>query len=265
MGNLTIRRDSNADYHGNKDYIGSTSLKKYLKSPAHFVGEEEKDETEALKFGSAYHSFVLENETFKKDYFVFDDSEIIAILVGEGSKNPRNTNKYKAWVEETYALATGKEMISRETYKQMQTMKDVLFNHFFARYLLTGGESELSHYTEIDGVKVKIRPDHMIKDKRTFVDLKTCKSAEFSEFQKHSAQMKYHLSVALYADILESIYSPGQAWDAFLIAQEKTAPYCFSIFSCNGNFMRVGQYEYTLALQQHKYCLETGIYEGYTV
>jgi len=269
-----IKKDTNEEYHSNKDFIGSTSLKKYKKSPLHFK-EETIKETPAMQFGTMYHTFILEPEIFEKEYYVFDDSQICEELKSGAffdekgkqifAKSPRANKIYKEWHDQQMTIAGQRITVSKEEYDQIQAMKRRLFSHFYAKYLLTGGVSELSYYTEIEGVKVKIRPDHMIEKKRICVDLKTCIDASYDKFIKHSADMLYHINAALYSDVLEKEHSPGLPWTFIFIAQEKAFPFAFNIFKASSQFISIGQYEYELLLKQHKYSLDSNEYRGYDV
>lgn len=260
-----VKKDSNKDYHGNSEYIGSTSLKKYKQSPLHFK-EEPPMENDAFAFGSTYHCYILEPELFEKEYFVFDDKVIIDLLKGEGSKNPRATKGYKEWHEQQMILAGNRIMIDNPTMEMLINMKNRLFKHPYARYLLTGGQNELSHYLDdYNGVKVKVRTDGIIHKKRIICDLKTTQDASLEKFQRSLIDYGYHFSGAYYSDIIEQMYSPGLSWKFYIVAQEKKAPYAFNIFKLSSQALGVGQYEYEQCLRQHKYCLDTGEYRGYDV
>lgn len=272
--NAIVNNDSNEDYHGNKDYIGSSSVKLYKKSPLHYITNK-VESTPALEFGTLYHTYILEPDKFKDEYFIFDDSTICeeltsgAFMDDKGkqifAKSPRSTKIYKEWYSNQMTIAGGKKTISIEEFEMIKKMKDALFSHPYARYLLTGGVSELSHYTELNGVKVKIRPDHMFRKKKICVDLKTAKSAKHDEFPKNAYDLGYHISASMYSDVLEQIYTPGEPWTFFFVVQEKTFPYAFNIFKSSPQFMSIGQYEYEILLEQHKYCLENNDYRGYQV
>jgi len=272
--NAIVNNDSNDDYHGNKDYIGSTSVKLYKKSPIHYKFQK-VESTPALEFGTLYHTFILEPDKFEKEYFVFNDSEICnelingAFLDDKGmqifSQKPRATKIYKEWYSRQMTIAGNRKTVALDEYKMIKEMKDVLFAHPYARYLLTGGVSELSHYTTLNDVKVKVRPDHLFKKKKICVDLKTAKTAKHEEFPRNAYDLGYHISAAMYSDVLEQIYSPGEQWTFFFVVQEKTFPYPFNIFKASPQFISVGQYEYEILLEQHKYCLENDDYRGYQV
>ena len=272
--NAIVNDDSNEAYHGNKDYIGSTSVKLYKKSPLHY--KTHKVETSpALEFGTLYHTFVLEPDKFKEEYYLFDDSIICEELVSGAyfddkgkqifAKSPRANKIYKEWFANQMIICNDRKMVGNEELEMIKKMKDTLFSHPYARYLLTGGISELSHYTELNGVKVKVRPDHMFRKKKICVDLKTAKSAKHDEFPRAAYDLGYHVSAAMYSDVLEQIYTPGEPWTFFFVVQEKTFPYAFNIFKSSPQFMSIGQYEYEILLEQHRYCLENDDYRGYQV
>jgi len=269
-----IIKDSNKKYHSDKSYIGSSSLKLYKESPLHYKFHK-VESTPALEFGSLYHTFVLEPELFEKEYFVFDDAEICEQLVNGAfmddkgkqilAKSPRATNIYKEWYGNQMALSNGRKLVGITELAMIKEMKNTLFSHPYARYLLTGGVSELSHYATLNGVNVKIRPDHMFEKKKICVDLKTAKTAKHEDFPRDAYDRGYHISAALYSDVLEQIYSPGEPWTFFFVVQEKVFPYAFNIFKSSPQFMSIGQYEYEILLEQHKYCLENNDYRGYQV
>src|SRR3972149_1627773 len=177
-------KDSNEVYHANKDYISASGLKKIKKSPLHFMTEEKK-ETEALSFGSAYHKYILEKEM---------------------------------------QAAEGKIMIDQPTFEIIKSMQERLWKHRYVRSLFSNGEAEKSFYceveTEVGILKIKIRVDYHKKKHRIITDLKTCQDASMGEFPKNAASYDYHIQAALYSDIMKAI--TGEEWPFFFVAQEKT-------------------------------------------
>src|SRR4051812_4960413 len=63
---------SNELYHADKTAVSSTSLRRILKSQrSFFIGQTAiPEETNALRFGSAIHTAILEPEIFKKTYVI---------------------------------------------------------------------------------------------------------------------------------------------------------------------------------------------------
>lgn len=259
-----IKRESNQAYHANTEFVGSSTLKLYKRSPLH--KKQGIDSTsEALIFGGAYHCFVLEPDVFEDTYFIFDDRYEIKELLKTYS-NPRGTKKYTEFKENEMLKATGRIVINIDDFLLMREMKKMLFSHRFVYWLFNYGENEISHYMILDGVKVKIKPDSLHKKARIIADLKTTTDASLDNYYHEAAKRSYHISGALYCDVAEAIYTESlKAFDFFLICQEKTPPYAVAIYRVTYNFLAIGRYEYELCLQQHKYCEETGIYRGYEV
>ena len=63
-------KDSNDFYHSQKDYLSSSAIKTIAKkSVLHFM-EQKPFNSPALTIGSAFHTYVLENELFFKEFIV---------------------------------------------------------------------------------------------------------------------------------------------------------------------------------------------------
>lgn len=264
-----IKKDSNEEYHSKKEFISCSGLKLMKKSPLHFK-EQEKKETDAMNFGSAYHTFILEPELFEKEYYLFDESAILSILLGEGARSPRATSKYKEWYESEMRLANGRPTIDNSTYSMLVAMRDRLMSHRYVRSLLSNGEAEMSIYCEVEimtgqKIKIKIRPDYSKKEKRIISDLKSTVGAATYEFPRHAADLDYHIQAALYSDIMNEIEGKEMGWNFFFIAQEKAKPFAFNIFESSPQFIAQGRYEYEQLLMLYAFCVENNVWSGYQV
>jgi len=262
-----IKKDSNEVYHSKKEFISASGLKLIKQSPLHFI-EHEQTETDAMFFGSAYHTFILENELFESEYFVFDETNIFDILKGEGSQKPRGTNKYKEWYNEQMNEAAGKIMIELPMYNLLKSMRNRLMKHKYVKSLFSDGEAEMSVYCELEiftgqKIKLKIRPDYMKQKKHIISDLKTCVSASTIDFPRHAADFDYHIQAALYHDIMSAVEGKGFGWFFFFVAQEKTKPFAFNIFESSPQFLGQGRYEYEALLQLYAFCQENNTWPGY--
>src|SRR5690606_1177382 len=122
------------------------------------------------------------------------------------------------------------------------------------------GEIELSHYTELNGVKVKVRPDKL--KKRACIDLKTTDDASPAGFARSCHEFGYHISAALYLDVLETF--GGKPRKFMFIAQEKKWPYVAQVYVASDALLAQGRYEYTIALERYKEALENGA-KGYEI
>lgn len=268
---VTSGEDSNEDYHGKLEYCSASTLKKIKKSPLHWK-EQVIVQTDAMAFGTAYHTFMLEPDKFWDDYYLFNDEEGIRLVFESDPeiKSPRATKVYKEWLWEYEAQNQGKIKIDESTYSKLKAMRARIYAHPYAKSLIRRGVAEVSHYAEIetfDGqtINAKIRPDYLKIEKRICVDLKTCVDASADGFQKNAAKFDYHIQAALYTDILERTYQQGLPWKFFFIAQEKTPPFAFNIFEASPQFIGQGRYEYEMLMLLWKQCQEDGDYPGYQV
>jgi hypothetical protein len=258
-----INHDSNEVYHSKKEYIGSSGLKNIKKSPAHFKADKKEEQTQAMMFGTAYHTLVLEPELFEKEIHVFDENARPEPDKTFGSK------ANKIWKLEQYSIPN-KTVITAVEFSIMQQMYAVLVKHPYAKSLLKKGIKEQSFYTELPTqdsktIKVKVRPDNYKREKRICIDLKTCVDASADGFQKQAAKMNYHISAALYTAVLEQCLTPGLPWSFMFVAQEKTPPYAFNIFNASPQFLSQGKYEYEMLLLLLEWCRENERYPGYQV
>ncbi len=256
--NHLIQKDTNTEYHANEEYVGASGLKIInQKSPYHFFHREPKEQTAAMIFGSAYHHFVLEPETFPSFYFVLDFSQR-----PESDKNFTST-KNKEWKADIEAKCKQNNwcIISAEDYATMNTMRTMLYQNPNIKALLVNGLAETSYYTTLNGVKVKTRPDYI--KKRSIIDLKTCEDASPEGFSRQCKNFDYHLSAAFYQDVHEVI--DGVKREIIFIAQEKSFPYYAQIYLASEGMLQQGRYEYTIALKLLKQAQETGNPQGYEI
>jgi len=257
------------DYHDDKEHISASALKKLKVSPAHYKEQEEAEETEALIFGSAYHSYMLEPKKFETEYYVFDDTAICQVLIGEGYKSPRATKVYKEWEESEYRIIGDRKIIAKESFERIKTMHERMMRHPYAKMLLANGYNEQgfkgSIETEAGTINIKFKPDHVNENKKIIVDLKTALDASADGFTRNAADMSYHIQAALYCDLMEYITGDGIPYTFFFIAQEKKQPYAFNIFECSPQFISQGRYEYEMLLQMYKYCLDNDTWPGYQI
>jgi hypothetical protein len=146
--NLQIFTGTDKEYHSDKTCISKSGLSEIKQSPMHYKegceeDEDEKEQKEALIFGSAYHSYILEPEKFEDEYYVFDDSAIYSVLIDKGFTSPRSTKDYKQWAESEMRIIGDKKLIKKDSFERIKAMKDRLFQHPYAKMLLSNGRAEI--------------------------------------------------------------------------------------------------------------------------
>jgi len=253
---------TNDEYHNSdeyKNYISASGVKKLKKSPLHFK-EEKTTETDAMTFGTAYHTFILEPELFEKEIYVFNPLKRPEPDKTFGSK------LNSSWKNNIYLQ--NETVISMDDFEQIKAMKERLFSHRYIRMLFRNGEAEKSIMSECitfedKPIKIKIRPDYLKEKKRIIVDLKTTTDASELGFQKNAANLDYHIQSALYKDIIEQSDEKNLSWSFIFVAQEKTPPYAFGIYEASNQFISQGRYEYEQLIMLYQHCMESGKWLGY--
>jgi len=245
---------SNAEYR-KMEGLSSSDIKKMMKSFAtwkYFIDHPEEDnDTPALKFGRAYHKFMLEPYDFGNEYIV-------------SPKFDRRTKEGK----EAYAAfekeSEGKEVIDEETYNKLVDMREVLYKTPYVKKLIDGKHEKSFFWTdEKTGIRCKIRPDSFGKfgSQNIIVDLKTTQNAETSAFMKSALKFNYDVQAAHYTAGLEAIY--GKEYTFIFIAQETTAPYLVNVLQADPYFMANGREVRDVMLETFNKCVEKDEWIGY--
>ncbi len=234
------------EYHA-LPYISASGLKTIAcKSLRHYRFEKDNppQESAALEFGRAYHTFVLENAIFAAEYAIFDDKLC---------PNPDMTfaaKENKAWKQAFYrrAAAEGMTVISAEDFDTITAMRDALFAMPDIAELLTGGEFEPAFVFDIEGGKGKARLDYVLQTAAgltVIVDLKTTLNAAPRPFGIDAYKRRYHIQAAFYTDVIAAYL--GKDADAVkfaFVAQEKAAPYVAQVYFVPPAVIEQGRAEY---------------------
>jgi ATP-dependent exoDNAse (exonuclease V) beta subunit len=268
--NLKIFTGSDQEYHDTKDHISKSGLTEIKVSPAHYKDPEKtEEESDALIFGSAYHKYILEPDKFEKEYYIFDDSAIYAVLIDKGFTSPRSTKEYKKWAESEMRVIGERKLLKKDSFERIKAMKERLFQHPYAKMLLSNGRAEIAYMgqieTEAGTINVKFKPDYIKDVKHVVVDLKTTKDASKKGFPREAAEHDYHIQASLYADLMSKVEGENRDFTFVFIAQEKKRPFAFNIFEAGPKFIAQGRYEYEMLLQLYKYCVDNNKWPGYQV
>lgn len=256
---------SNEDYHANTDYISSSGVKLINRSPRHYwdryLNPERAASTPspAMQFGSLTHTMLCEPHLLEKDYFVFDDAQIIEELIEEGAKSPRATKKYKEWMEEYLSEIGEKTPMSQEDYDKARCMRDNVQKHPLLREHLSGTvEYELSHFfiDERTGARVRTRPD--VDNGEVYMDFKTCDDAREESVRRAIMKYAYGQSAELY------MRSPEKRRQFLFIFIEKEPPHDLKVYVCGASIYQDARPKNDANLRTFIQCQESGIWQGYS-
>ena len=234
----------NGEYHGAKEWLGSTSLKTLaLKTPAHYKHESEHHVfKDAWNIGTAAHSLILEGDTSNIEVLQFEN------YLTKAAKEAK-----------AVAITENKQPLLTKEWEQVQAMHQAVMDHPVAGKLFTGHIPERSFFWEEDGMKFKCRPDALRED--MIVDLKTTVNASPDDFGKTAFDFGYFVSAALYQKGVEKI--TGKKLPFIFVNVEKNAPYLVSVVELDSDAFDMGHQMIERGIRIYKECMESGRWPGY--
>ncbi|MDA3046729.1 PD-(D/E)XK nuclease-like domain-containing protein [Campylobacter sp. VBCF_06 NA8] len=245
---------TNSDYHARAEISKSDLSLLASKTPYALKLKKEgllpSEQTPSLLLGSVIHKLVLEPLTFSHEYAVMPECD-------------KRTKEGKAIFAEFEAKSAGKTIITHEIFDKAKAIAKSVTTHKAFDIFVNNGMAEQSYFSEINGVKVKCRPDFYNEKLGLLVDLKTAQSVKKYDFTKSIANYAYDMQVAFYTDILESL---GKAVNSFLfIAVETKEPYGVAFYEIKRNspIFESGRQYYTRLLAQWSECVANDSYPNY--
>jgi hypothetical protein len=235
---------SNEDYHAHPS-ISKSGLDLIDISPAHYQ-KSERTETNAFKKGTLIHCATLEPDFLESRYFGM--TEIV----------DRRTKAGKALYGEYEAKADGRILVTAEEMKMGLRIRDEVSQHKIAGQLFSGGVSELSIFSQLNGTDVRCRPDYL--NGPIAVDLKSTEDAA-SGFIHSVRKYRYYVQDPFYTDIMAQ---EGIDIEHFIfVAIEKSEPYGICVYELDEDAVRYGRKRYRENLEVYQRCLDSGQWPGY--
>ncbi|MGL6003581.1 PD-(D/E)XK nuclease-like domain-containing protein [Aeromonas sobria] len=200
---------SNEQYHSGPG-ISKSQLDDIAESPATYVWRKsapvDEEKLKALDMGTALHCLLLEPEEFK-DRFIIAPKFNLRTNAGKDEEKEFMAN----------CAELGKTIISFEDDRKLQLMRESVFAHPDARWLLEqDGICEGSLYwtdSETDEL-CRCRPDKMLSNFPILADVK--KVDDMGRFERHVEEFRYHVQDAMYSDGYREIY--GEIPDFIFLA-----------------------------------------------
>ena len=238
---------TNAEYHA-ADGISKSDLDLIHRSPAHYKAARHED-TPALRFGTAFHCAVLENDRFNETYIVIEGD--------------RRTNVVKAAIKE--AKDAGKSVLDAEDFNALMGMSQAVFKNPICAALLRGSLKEHSVFAELDGVRVKCRPDGWSTEKGVLFDLKSTEDASPEGFARTVAKYRYHVQDAFYRHVVASATDCDADDLSFIfVAVEKKPPFAVALYQLDELAALQGWVDAREDLRRYKAAKESGKWGGYS-
>lgn len=238
---MKVTKDSNDIYHSH-DSISASGLKIiHKKSVYHLINQQFK-ETPAMALGTAVHQAILEPHNFHDIYHVIE-------------KIDKRTKAGKEEYQKQIDLAQGKIIIEDDIHEIIKSiLGDFRQNDLAQKYCK--GEIELSHYTQYEGIDVRVRPDVINHVSDFITDVKTCQDNSPQAFKRDVYNWGYHLQAAFYMDMC------GINNFRFIACTTKY-PYTVEVYTLDEKDIEFGRMAYKNAFKQWKKYLETGVVSRY--
>ena len=250
--------------------LSVSGLKEFSKSLQHYLDYKNriKESTDAMRFGTALHTAVLEPEKFDDEICVID--EIPAIKqIKKGW--PKAASMKKMWLSVTLLLEEPKTVITKEQLEIIKSMHEAIFKHPVASQLIAKGkEKEIwlkgklpCNHGDID-IHGKADVVHDGKAK-ICIDLKTIADATIDKIEYSIKEYMYHWQAYFYREML--LQERGEDFQMLFIFVDKTDKHNIQVIDLD-------EYWYTVAEEQiqpllndfYKYLAEgeEKLYKGYS-
>lgn len=146
--------------------------------------------SDEVELGTHVHCAVLEPDVFAGTYR----------KAPAGGRTAAEKARVEAFAE--HCKASGKICLDADTYDMVIAMRDSVLAHPTARDLLTSpGVSESSIFGELEGVRVKCRPDRIVEGRHILLDVK--KVDDIRNLARSIQEFRYYVQAAFYSDIYE--------------------------------------------------------------
>ena len=242
-------KDTFAEYLGKEQHISASDIKTFLHSPKKYLYEryerEAKPEERYFAIGSALHELILEPEFFNSNYIVCP-------------KIDKRTKEGKLQYFNFTETAQGKTILFEDEMEMIRKMAESAMKNNTLTELIKDSHREVSCYTTdaITGLKLRMRPDSLAKNKSTITDIKSCLDSSPRKFKGDVYSYGYSITAAYYCDFLKRE-------NYIFAAMEKQAPYQVSLYALNDEMISYGRTQYRMGLDLIKWSIDNDYWCDY--
>lgn len=232
--------------YDNLAFLNASTVKNVLrssKSAAHAIRKSSSD-SPALRFGTAFHTYILEADLFNDEIAVAPEVD-------------KRTTAGKAKFADFAIASKGKTIISKDDHRKLQRMSDEIYGHELAASYLDDerGLAELTavwnpnEHTAADSLSAKenrfILPN-ALKGRldwltpNAIVDIKTCADASPRGVQRSAVQFGYHVQAAFYRELFRRASGSEDLLPFVFVFVEKEAPHGVLVVELDEMFLEIG-------------------------
>lgn len=270
-GNQVIYDLPSEKYHMAAKGISRSGLMEIAKNPRKYwwkylSGLAETEETNSLRIGGGFHTFVLEPHKFN-DVCVIVPKEAPrrpSIAQVNAKKPSEDTLAQIEWWKNFDAANGLKTYIKTDELAEMKEMAQSVLSEPASKKVISAAghiESSFFWHDEDYGVDVKCRPDYY-RDDGILLDLKTCADASEEAFQKSIVNYGYDLQAFMMMEGVERVTGKRPS-DFVFVAVEKDAPYCVAFYSATPELLACGEARYHKLMAIYAACMKKNHWPGY--
>lgn len=270
-----LQKIEDADYH-RLHYCSKHALDViHDQSPMHldYQRKNPKPPTDAMKFGTALHTFILEPEQFAQRHVIIGQCEAVkkdkTRCMNVGKKQSAG-GQWLCGVHEADDSSEIQSAITEDQHLKIRAMHESILRCDAAREILNApGQNELvgifDRMIQGDGwsheVKCKMKIDGIRESWEAVFDIKTCESAAPGEFTKSIGNFGYHRQGAFYIDALERLGVKVKHF--IIIAVEKEPPFGTAVYRLTSDSIELGRDQNERLMVTYAACERTGHWHGY--
>jgi len=242
---------SDAEYHS-KPELSSTEARLLLQSPAKYRWRKDNpplvDDSPKFDIGKAVHAKVLGQ-----------GAEVVVVEADDWrSKAARDARQE--------ARDAGKAPLLTREFEAVNAMAEAVLSNATARALLSqAGDTEVSLFTDVDGVPTRSRFAFLPEQsgaRTVAVDLKTTVDASKKAFEASVARYEYPVQRAWYLDDWRVLTGETNAEMVFC-AVEKEPPYLVATYQVPTVWAEKGHVMAQRARELWAECTASGVWPGY--
>ncbi|AUG84984.1 hypothetical protein MAELSTROM_65 [Pseudoalteromonas phage Maelstrom] len=207
------------------------------------------DGSKSVDLGTHIHCAMLEPDVFQSNYVKTPD-------FGTSAAGKRSAEQFKENMQ-------GKIILDTATSDMINEMRKSILAHPVANKLLTSpGESEASIFSDLQGMKVKCRPDRIVDPsyfggQHIVVDLK--KTADIDKFKFSVRDFGYHRQAAFYSDIYFQLTGKRPRFPFIVVGEKRSiGRHPVRVFELPEEVIEIGRMQYLEGLEKCREYQEFG-------
>lgn len=251
--------ETNRAYHSSPA-VSRSKLHLMSRTPKYYKWaiENPREPSDSMKFGTAFHKFVLEPETFADEIAI---RPIVNLRTNDGKA------QMQAFLE--MCEQENKTDISQAQYETILKMAESIKQEPYAALVLVGDHEKSFYWTDsLTGIECKCRPDSFRRMKENsrilIVDLKSCDKADDVSIRRDIVKYGYDLQSYMQCKgVSEDLHVPVDNIDFMFVFVEKDAPFMVNVLQVDEFVLERGETLFREYIGMLKYCTDSNNWYGY--